>query len=46
MDAGLRPGTNGLADVRHRVYSALCSASGGTLRLPDEPELVNLPRFR
>ena len=39
MDAGFRPGTNGLADIRHRVYSALCSASGGTLRLPDEPEL-------
>ena len=39
MDAGSRPGTNGLADIRHRVYSALCSASGGTLRLPDEPEL-------
>jgi len=39
MDAAFRPGTNGLADIRHRVYSALCSASGGTLRLPDEPEL-------
>lgn len=38
MDAGYRPGTNGLADIRHKVYSALCSASGGTLRLPDEPE--------
>ena len=39
MDAGFRPGTNGLADIRHRVYSALCSTAGGTLRLPDEPEL-------
>ena len=39
MDAGFRPGTNGLADIRHRVYSALCSTDGGTLRLPDEPEL-------
>ncbi|NHM15799.1 phage tail protein [Eggerthellaceae bacterium zg-887] len=39
MDAGYRPGTNGLADMRHRVYSALCSTAGGTLRLPDEPEL-------
>jgi hypothetical protein len=39
MDAGFRPGTNGLADIRHRVYSALCSTSGGTLQLPDEPEL-------
>ena len=38
MDAGYKPGTNGLADIRHRVYSALCSTSGGTLRLPDEPE--------
>ncbi len=38
MDAGFRPGTNGLADIRHRVYAALCSTSGGTLRLPDEPE--------
>lgn len=38
MDAGYKPGTNGLADIRHRVYSALCLASGGTLRLPDEPE--------
>ena len=39
MDAGYKPGTNGLADIRHRVYSALCSTGGGTLRLPDEPEL-------
>jgi len=39
MDAGFRPGTNGLADIRHRVYSALCSTAGGTLRLPDKPEL-------
>ena len=39
MDASFRPGTNGLADIRHRVYSALCSTAGGTLRLPDEPEL-------
>lgn len=38
MDAGFKPGTDGLADIRHRVYSALCSTSGGTLRLPDEPE--------
>ena len=38
MDAGFKPGANGLADIRHRVYSALCSTSGGTLRLPDEPE--------
>ena len=39
MDAGYKPGTNGLADIRHRVYSALASTDGGTLRLPDEPEL-------
>lgn len=39
MDAGYKPGTNGLADIRHRVYSALCSTDGGMLRLPDEPEL-------
>ena len=38
MDAGYKPGTNGLADIRHRVYAALCSTGGGTLRLPDEPE--------
>ena len=38
MDAGFRPGTNGLADIRHKVYSALCSTAGGALRLPDEPE--------
>lgn len=39
VDAGYRPGTNALADVRHRVYAALCSTRGATLRLPDEPEL-------
>lgn len=39
MDARYKPGTNGLADIRHRVYSALASTRGGTLRLPDEPEL-------
>ena len=38
MDAGYKPGTNGLADIRHRVYVALAAVSGGTLRLPDEPE--------
>ena len=38
MDSGFRPGTDGLADIRHRVYAALCSIAGGTLRLPDEPE--------
>lgn len=38
MDAGFRPGTNGLTDIRHRVYYALVSTRGGTLRLPDEPE--------
>ena len=37
MDAGYKPGTNGLADIRHKVYSALASPSS-TLRLPDEPE--------
>lgn len=39
MDAGYKPGTHGLADIRHRVYSALCSMRGGTLKLPDDPEL-------
>lgn len=39
MDAGFKAGTNGLADIRHGIYSALCSTAGGTLRLPDEPEL-------
>ena len=38
MDAGFKPGTDGLADIRHMVYSALCSTAGGTLRLPDELE--------
>lgn len=38
MDAGYKPGTNGLADIRRRVYSAVCSTTGGALRLPDEPE--------
>ena len=38
MDAGYKPGTNGQADIRHRVYYALASTGGGTLRLPDEPE--------
>lgn len=38
MDASFKPGTNGLADIRHRLYAALYSTSGGTLRLPDEPE--------
>ena len=38
MDVGYKPGVNGLADIRHKVNSALCSACGGTLRLPDEPE--------
>ena len=40
MDAGYRPGTYGLADIRHRVYAALCYTGGYELRLPDEPELV------
>ena len=40
MDAGYKPGTNGLADIRHRVYAALCSTEGGELRLSDEPELL------
>lgn len=39
MDSGYKPGTNGLADIRHKLYSALCCTAGGTLRLPDEPEL-------
>ena len=38
MDAGYKPGTDGLADIRHRIYVALASTGGGTLRLPDEPE--------
>ncbi|SCI08134.1 Phage-related protein [uncultured Collinsella sp.] len=38
MDAGYKPGTIGQADIRHRVYYALASTGGGTLRLPDEPE--------
>ncbi len=38
MDAGYKPGTNGLADIRHRIYAALAAVGGGTLRLPDEPE--------
>lgn len=38
VDAGFRPGTSGLADIRHMVCAALCSTTGGALRLPDEPE--------
>ena len=38
MDVGFKPGINGLADIRHRIYSALCSVTGAALRLPDEPE--------
>lgn len=38
MDAGFKADANRMADLRHRVYSALCSTAGGTLRLPDEPE--------
>lgn len=38
IDTGFRPGANGLADIRHRVYAGLCCTAGGTLRLPDEPE--------
>ena len=40
MDAGYKPGADGLAGIRHRIYSALASTGGGTLRLPDEPEFV------
>lgn len=39
MDACYKPGTNELADIRHKVYKALASTAGSTLRLPDEPEL-------
>ena len=35
MDAGFKPETNGLADIRHMVYAALCSTTG---RTPNEPE--------
>ena len=38
MDSGYKPGTNGLAGIRHRIYAALASTGGGILRLPDEPE--------
>lgn len=38
MDAGFKADVNRMADMRHRVYSALCLTAGGTLRLPDEPE--------
>ncbi len=40
MDAGFKPGSAGMADIRHRVYAALSAVGGGELRLPDEPELV------
>jgi phage-related protein len=40
VDAGFKPGTAALADVRHRVYAALGTVDGGELRLPDEPELA------
>lgn len=38
MDGGFKADVNRMADMRHRVYSVLCSNAGGTLRLPDEPE--------
>ena len=40
MDAGFKPGSTGMADIRHRVYAALGTVGGGELRLPDEPELA------
>ncbi|ACV22422.1 Phage-related protein [Slackia heliotrinireducens] len=39
LDAGFKPDVNGLADARHKLYAALCHPDGGTLVLPDEPEL-------
>ena len=38
VDVGFKADVNRMADLRHRVYAALCSTAGGTLRLPDEPE--------
>ena len=38
MDVGFKADVNRMADLRHRIYSALCSTEGRTLRLPDEPE--------
>ena len=38
VDVGFKLGTSGLVDIRHMVYAALCSTTGRTLRLPDEPE--------
>lgn len=45
MDPGFRPGTNGLADLRHLLRSRLLSPGGGELVLPDEPELAYRDAF-
>ena len=44
MDPGYRPNASGLADLRHRLRAWLLLPGGGTLVLPDEPDLPG--RFR
>ena len=39
MDAGFKADVSRMAEMRHRVFSMLCTTHGGTLRLPDEPEM-------
>ncbi|RDB69440.1 phage tail protein [Eggerthella sinensis] len=40
MDPGFDPGVAGLASMRHRLRAWLVQPHGGTLVLPDEPELT------
>lgn len=40
MDPGFNPGVTGLASMRHRLRAWLAQPYGGTLILPDEPELT------
>lgn len=39
MDAGYNPGPVGLPALRAKLRSWLCQPQGGTLRLPDDPEI-------
>jgi len=39
LDPGYKPGSSGLSELRHRLRAWLCATEGGTLVLPDDPEL-------
>lgn len=39
LDPGYKPGGAGVSELRHRLRAWLCSTLGGTLVLPDDPEL-------